>query len=214
MALTNLTLEQLDSNIEKFLMSQSEFQKRVSWLKNQVLVSPTMEIQKYDFTKLVWPRGLSLNERIFIGVFSWYLPEEVRFAFHFALEENWGGDFKEVKEVLLLSKRTALGYLLVQDRFNEFDLFGNILSKNSTILRNFRLVRFQEIKQSRKGIKRINFCDYKDKGSCRPDSNPEPVYDYRKLLTVDQLIERELALQAAVEALLSEIEVRLKAEIA
>lgn len=214
MALTNLTLSKLNEEIEKFLLSQTEFQKRVSWLKNQVLVSPMKENQDYDLTKLAWPKGLNLNERIFIGIFSWYLPEEVRFAFQFALEENWGGDFKEVKEVLLLSKELALGYLLVQTRFNEYDLFGNILSKNSPILRKFKLLKFQRINRSRRGVKRLNFGDYKDKGSCRPDSNPEPVYNYRKFLSVNDLLLREQEEQEALEALLSEIEVRLKSESA
>lgn len=212
MALTNLSLEELDRELGKFLKVQSEFMKRISLLKNQVLAGPTMEEWLYDYTCLAhWPRDLNLNEKILLGALTWYLPDEVRCSFQLELEKNWGSELVEAREVLLLTKKTALIYLQIQNRFDSYTFFGNLLK--STFLRKFKLVSFRAIVRTRRGVKKLNMRDYKDKGSCRPDSNPEPVYNFRKKLSVEEKTLREIRQSLQTEILLSEVLDHLMAEI-
>lgn len=186
-------------------------------LRNHVLINPTKEedwipeISNCLRSKV----SLKLDEKILLGAIHWYFDENVRFLFNLWLDENWGGEFKEVKSVILSSKTNALGYLLVSDRFNEFDFFGNLLtSRVLKRLSHFSLRGPKRSNQIRKsGIKYPNFCDYKDKGSKRPDHNPEPLYNFRKLRSVEEqmLIEAELGLKT--DQLFFLVEERLKKEI-
>jgi hypothetical protein len=146
-----------------------------------------------------------------MGVLHWYFPEEIRCLVNLALSENWGGDFEEIKEVLLTSKETALAYLIIQDRFNEYDFYGNLLTEKINLLLSGHL-KILKNKHSMKGIVFINRSEYKDKGSGYKYSN-SPIYDYRKLLTVAQQIEREELKRQKVEQLLSEVNEFLRNQV-
>jgi hypothetical protein len=193
-----------------FLDEHSRLGTTILELRNQVLDNPTKFLDDYlnDFYS---PISLKLNEKIILGVLHWYFPEEIKFLFNLWLDENWGGEFKEIKAQLLHSKDFALGYLLVSDRFNEFDFFGNLLTQK--ILDRFCHFKFKKKKKRKLGIIPINFCDYKDKGSKPPDCNPEPVYDYRKLRTVDEQLELEIELNVKIDRLRLLIITRLEQEI-
>jgi hypothetical protein len=149
-----------------------------------------------------------LNEKILFGILHWYFPAEIRVIFNLWLEEHFGEDYSEVKEIILLSKETALGYLLVQDRWSSRDFYGNVLTKKQTS--NFqksnlilRLTSKPKDKVFRRG--------YNDHGSMKP-SHLTTMYNYKKFrsLTEQMLITREK--EEKFLLLLSEVRLRLSLE--
>jgi hypothetical protein len=92
------------------------------------------ELPLYDLTKIRLESEaikLKLKEKILLGVLLWYFPEEIKSTVWLWLDEHWGPNEREVKEVLLTSKSWALGYILVQDKWSDNDFFGNILVKST-----------------------------------------------------------------------------------
>lgn len=209
MSFENLSFESLDLQLQKFVDECPQLLEKIKELRDLVLVNPTKN-NKYDLTGLTWNSNFELNEKILLGILHWYFPEELRFTFNLELDRIWGNDYIEYK-VILISKKVALGFLLVQDRWNEFDFFGNILKAKT--LRKFWSLRFKISDSQKTGkFRKLNFCDYKDKGSKPPDHQREPVYNYRKLLTVEDLELRRLASEEKRKLLLIQIEDKLRLE--
>jgi hypothetical protein len=149
-----------------------------------------------------------LKEKILIGVLHWYFPEEIRYLFNLRLEESWGAENLEIRDCLLLSKKTALGWLLVQDRWSTRDFYGNILK--NTNLRSLNLSRFKDRNRS-KPKESVFRRGYNDKGSLR-DPQRSPIYDYKKLRTVSEQILLESLQTQKFQDLLWSIEERLRLE--
>lgn len=136
-------LDFIDSQIEKF--TQRFLLERTENLRQLVLDSPTQFsriVLDYDPTRLIL-KVRKVSEKITMAIVSWYLPEEIRFLIQLELSENWGGESKEVKEVLLTSKDYALTWLMKISDWNESDFFGNYLNKS--FVRLFNLTDFRKI---------------------------------------------------------------------
>lgn len=145
----SLDLNHIDSQIETFYLKF--LSEKTENLRNQVLMSPTQysEVPRQDLTRLfLYFRKLSEKETLAIA--SWYFPEEIRFIVQLELSETWGAEDLEVKEVLLTSKDLALTWLMRCSRWNEFDFFGNHLSKAFARLWNlteFRKLSVRKVKR-------------------------------------------------------------------
>ena len=135
------------------------------------------------------------------------MPKALGVLTNLWLEEHWGGEFKEIKAMLLTSKDTALGYLLVSDRWSSRDFYGNILKENNVkrILSSMKIKRRCNSRPRRKVWRR----GYNDKGSTRL-SHDSVRYDYRKLKTVLQTIEEQELLDSKIESLLAIIRQRIE----
>lgn len=175
--------------------------------KNLVIDSSNLEQLIFEPNGLMLP-NLDLTEKILLGVFQWYMPKELGCLINLWLGEHWGGEFKEIKAVLLNSKSSAIGYLLISDRWSNRDFYGNILKKNRVM--KFCKIRIRHRKNSRPRRK-VWRRGYNDKGSLRlPHESIS--YDYRKLKTVSQKLEEEEILTQKTEQLFFEISMRYQEE--
>jgi hypothetical protein len=136
------------------------------------------------------------------------MPEELRFTTNLWLEEHWGGEHKEVKTVVLTSKASALGYLLVQEKWGDNDFFGNILQKS--LLRNILKMnlKYRTVKRPKEKIRKRG---YNDKGSLRPP-HLSIIFDQKKLRTNKRQMEIYLLEQEILLKLQEDIEERLLQE--
>lgn len=125
-----LPIEELDRSLR--LLYERRFAKTSEGLRTKLLDSPKLsqvQFDRYDWTQLHL-NVVKVNHKIALGIMSWYMPEETRILLQFWLQEHWGGEYKEVRDVVLTSKDFALAYLCVQDRWSDRDFFGNVLDKN------------------------------------------------------------------------------------
>lgn len=201
----NVRLDQLESQVLDFY--NQNLREICEDRKKLVVDSSNLSNDIFEPNGLVVP-NLNLTEKILLGVFHWYMPRELGCLINLWLEENWGGEFKEIKAVLLNSLDTALGYLLVSDRWNDRDFYGNILKKNN--VRKFSRIRVRYRKTSRPKRK-VWRRGYNDKGSLRLPHNSVG-YDYRKLKSVDDQLKEEELLQEKVEELFWKIDLRREEE--
>lgn len=149
-------------------------------------------------------RHFKLKEKIVIAILSWFCSEGIRYSLNLWLEANWGAERKEVKEILLHSKQSALGWLFIQEDFNDNDFFGNYLRKEA-ITPFLKLKMKVEVR--RKNIKRYS-------GWCRGPKDQSSVVDnlhkrvnYRESEEeyTSRIIE-ELTFQHTIENLFEKIE--------
>jgi hypothetical protein len=96
-------------------------------LIDNLLDSPTYQTE-YDLTRLVIPTRKT-KDLIGLAVMSWYMSEEIKVLLQLELRSVWPAESWEVGEVLLTSKEFMLAWLIIQDRWNEHDFFGNVLDK-------------------------------------------------------------------------------------
>lgn len=158
--LKTTSLYDLDSKLETFCETQlGSLTKELRLLVLDVPKHQESELPLYDLTKIRLESEvikLKLKEKILLGVLLWYFPEEIKSTIWLWLDEHWGPNEKEVKEVILTSKSWALGYLLVQDKWSDRDFFGNILSRNTIkfLLRFERDPKSFFVKFSNKKVKK------------------------------------------------------------
>lgn len=205
--LQGLTLESLDQTLFKFY--EKNLEKVCKDRRSKILDNSNLQgYEMFEPNGLKFP-SLKINEKILLGVLLWYMPDELRVLCHLWLEEHWGGEFKEVRAVLLTSKRSALGYLLVNDRWSARDFFGNVLTKKSceTIM-SFKL-RKRSTKRPKQKVWRRG---YQDHGTLRP-KHSVPKYDYRKFKTYDQKLQEEELLRQKIISLENLVNDRLMQEI-
>jgi hypothetical protein len=134
--LFKLSLTDLDSQLSH--LHRKLFGKRELTLIDNLLDSPTYQ-SDYDLTRLRIPTRKAKN-LIGLAVMSWYMSEEIRTLLQLELRSVWPADYYEVGEVLLTSKEYMLAWLIIQDQWNEFDFFGNVLDKR--LSRIWNLVTF------------------------------------------------------------------------
>lgn len=130
--LLNLNLRDLDSTLKRFY-DQSSGPKKTESLRMSLSDSPKLYSDgqiNFDPTQFYFGTRRR-QDLIVLAIFSWYFPEEIRILFQLDLAEHWEkcDKFYEVKEILLTSKEFALSWLILQDQWNEFDFFGNVLRK-------------------------------------------------------------------------------------
>jgi hypothetical protein len=198
------TLDDLNQGIEKYYLKN--FSGKMKKLHTLLLVESETETCNFDFTKYSLPE-LSLDEKISLGVISWFTPEEIRWTLQFWIIDNWGGEFKEVKDIILTSKNIALGYLIIQNRFSSSDFFGNILRKLSKKI-NSNSFNFQRVKTG-KVDKYTGYCrGYGETGTWSPH---QPEKGLRKtLLSLDEIAEKERYQKYVYTQLLDTILLELK----
>lgn len=179
------TLDDLNQGIEKYYLKH--FSSKMKKLHTLLLVESDTETCSYDFTKFRIPE-LTLDEKISLGVISWFTPETIRWTLQFWIIENWGGEYKEVKDIILTSKNLALGYLIVQNRFSSSDFFGNILRKLSKKI-NSNSFDFQKEKTG-KVEKYTGYCrGYGETGTWSPHHLEKALG--KPLLSLEEMTERE-----------------------
>lgn len=164
-----------------------------------------------DVTSLRLPgAALKFRELVKLSIVHWYFPEEVRFLFRFWLEEHLIEEYREVLEILLVSKETALGWLLIQENWNDSDLWGNILMPRKELLHWFNksTVRFQS--KGPKPRKKVRHRGYRDKGSL--GSPHTPIFNAKKYLEEEDLEFLVVSQQLRKKVLLRKISERLRLE--
>jgi hypothetical protein len=116
------------------------------------------------------------------------MPDEVRVILQLQLMEHkhWDVVDFDLGEILLSSKSYALGFVLVQEWWNESDFFGNVLDRELT--RTWNLVDFPKI-STRKIRKYTGYCrGYQD--SSRRAPSPLPL-ELRARSSTDEELKRQ-----------------------
>lgn len=203
----NLTLSKLDETLESFV--SKNLSEEIQRLRTHLSDSPTQLYRYYqfDFSNLFCGRNLKLDEKIILGVLHWYFHDEIRFVFNLWLEENWGADFVEIRDVILDSKETALGYLLINDRWNNHDFFGNILVQKriGCLLTNFK---WKPLRNTSKTKRYTGYCrGYRESGRVSLHQPEKAIR--KKLLTVSEVLEREEIQKQKYESLILQIKEKL-----
>jgi hypothetical protein len=146
--------------------------------------------------------GTKLKEKILLALFSWYAPKEIGVLLNLRLCEIWGEERRDLKETLLDSKLFALGALLVQDKWNENDFFGNILTEEEfegLFQRVFRSCRLKRIrKRARPTVRRRGHRDGGRKEKCRSfdqSRRPEKLLEPLELILQEEVQEEQRILQ-------------------
>lgn len=199
--ITHLTVNELDSKIQSF--ADISLGEKVTFLRSHILMDPTLQLEKFD-TEFTNPSNFKLKEKIMLALVHWYFPDEIKFLINLWLEKHWGTERKEVKVILLTSKRSALGWLFIQEDFNNFDFFGNYLKKET--FRAFSKIKFRRIYKP-KGVKRYSgWCrGPKDQGSMNDNINSRTkIRDGHEF--VAQVLLEEVELNNQIELLFNQID--------
>lgn len=202
--------ETLDNSIRSFLSEKgSDFLRKFEILENEVTVKSDTLIWDFDYTNLVIPHCHSLEDKILLALLSWYVPMNVRFLLVLWLEENWGPDFREVREIILNNKEWALGWLQVQERWNAGDFFGNVLTKNF-VKRACTASGFRKV--STKKVRRYTGWSrgHRDGTSSIHPNSSRVGPSQEEITRIEEYREnRELQYQLALQSLLSIVEMQL-----
>ena len=202
--LATTTLNQLEKNLEKFF-DQDWIRKVSRKLRSAVIDNSNLQFD------LLEPNGIefkarTIKEKILLGIFQWFTEPELRCLINLWLEENWGGESKEIMKIINNSKDTALGYLLVSNKWNDRDFFGNFLKNENFYFFNWSRIRQRNHSAPRRKMRRRG---YDDKGTLPSKTNPEPIFDYRKILSVQEQMNREVKQQQIYSLLLEQVWERL-----
>lgn len=134
-----LNINNLDLKIQEFV--DEKFTDYLQDRRSKVLRGPKHNPNNdYHYEFIVkGSKHWKLKELRLISIMSWYISPEIRYHLNLFLDEIWTKQLetyseeqalslKLEKELMLSSKQNCLGYILLQDEFNEFDFFGNILN--------------------------------------------------------------------------------------
>lgn len=199
----------LTANYEKLfaeldLFYHTHLQKECKVLRKRVLDS-SKRSDEFLANDLFLPGKLSLDNRILLMVISWWMPSEVRPLLQLKLEESWGGEFQEYKDVCLISRDHALGVLLVSNRWSDRDFYGNILKEGPLVKLLSGTVPKRRSIRVRKRVRRRG---YQDHGSLRP-VHKSVSFVGRKLLTSTEQLLREAEKVRRTQDLILLVEERL-----
>lgn len=157
-----------------------------------------------DPTTFQNPDRFNLKEKIILGILHWYCSEEIRFLINLWLDANWGKERLDIKDVVLNSKRTALGWLKVQDEFGDRDFFGNYLQKS--LINPFLRLKLRKQNVSSKPKKYSGWCrGPKDQSSTVDNLNSRTKIGKGTEFAVEEL-QRQLELTLLIESLYDKIE--------
>lgn len=155
-----------------------------------------------DFTSVNF-KSKSQDFLLCLGVIHWWFPEEISFLINLWLEENTKEQILVDMEIILSSKNNALGWLLVQDRWNGNDFFGILNSKAFLeIVKNIKLcLKSKDEKPANTVEKYTGYCrGYRD--NSRWDYNNAKVErPNKKYLSPDQYLDLLDERQRQVELL-------------
>lgn len=185
MSMETTTYLELDQRLRDFFQTKAVRDKCES-LTEAVTDSSNLSKDLFE------PNGIRFNarkwkEKVLLGLAQWYFPRELGCLINLYLEEHWGPEKLEMKELLLSSKELALGAILESDEWNDRDFFGNVLKQKVwKFFFRCKLLRRKTSEPERPQRRR----GYSDKGFLRFPHESEHAFDYRKLLTVVELEER------------------------
>lgn len=199
MITTDLTV--LDQNLRNFY---EEFLRAKDLdLSTTVLRDPKPDaVVQFDISSFRKPEKFSLKEKMMLGILHWYFSKEIRFSINLWLERHWGQERKEVKEVLLNSKRTALGWLKIQTDFNDSDFYGNYLKQNN--FSAFFRLKFQSDRK-RKVKRYTGWCRGPQDHCSRVQSHWSRTKIRLSTEWTNQEIDKEMEFQILVDSLFDEI---------
>lgn len=205
--LRNKTYLELDSELKTFFQGK-EIRDSCNLLRDQVLSSSNLEA---DF---LVPNGVQFTakkfpEKVLLGLLQYYVAEELRPLINLWLEDHWGAEALEMKAMLLSSKETALGAILVQDFWSARDFYGNVLKISNMKFLQTSFVRKRSTLRPKKAAYRRG---YRDHGSMRLPHESEPSYPEEKLLSVEELEERRIHQRLVILAFEQVVLWRLKQE--
>lgn len=156
-----------DFNPQAFL---SQFERKINELLErsrfsselQSLYTPTSEKKRWENSFLIKTRNL--NEILFLGIFSWYLPGNLGMILRMDIEEKIKDkDDYWFVNLVLQSKVTCHLFLINTTLFHTRDFFGNFLTKE--FLEKLRLHCRPKFEKKKKPTYPIRRRGYKDKGS-------------------------------------------------
>lgn len=198
MALT-VPIQDLEAKLSNFY--NENLTELCKVLTEAVVISSKRENSDFE-NSFILPQS-TLNDKIILSVLSWWMPEEISFLLRLELESSWGGEFKEIHAVASISKQHALGVLIVSNRWNDRDFFGNILNLNriKKFISRIRLRRKSKSKPKTRVFRR----GYNDKGSRRP-THVSIGFNYKKLRSLTYQAELEAKRHNAVTSLLKQVE--------
>lgn len=205
--LTSTSLEALNSRIDKLYNEVGA--EELNLLTAKVSMNPTLRKgEELNFFRF---RGnLSLRDKLFLGTILWFVPDEIRVLGQLWLEENWGGERKEWIAVLTTSKVTALGLILVQDDFNDNDLWGNYLTESFFRLLIAKFPRSLS-RMRRKARPTVRRRGHRDSAGGREYHGPNRI-DFSKIISEEEYFLREMELEQKIALLRQEIDARLQLE--
>lgn len=151
------SLSNLDREIKKSLSSYFFDEEELNSLSNQVSANPTLlKGEELNLFRTLRNHGISKEEKLMLGLISWYLPREIGSLLLLRLEEIWGNEFLEIKETLLHSKDFALGTILEQNWMNDNDFFGNYLKEKflKHLFKKFFVRKESKILKAQRGFAR------------------------------------------------------------
>jgi hypothetical protein len=160
-------LRDKDFNPQAFL---SQFERKLNELLErsrfsselQSLYTPTSEQKRWENSFLIKTRNL--NEILFLGIFSWYLPGDLGMILRMDIEEKIKDkDDYWFVNLVLQSKVTCHLFLINTTLFHTRDFFGNFLTEE--FLEKLRLHCRPKFKKKKKPTYPIRRRGYKDKGS-------------------------------------------------
>jgi hypothetical protein len=141
------------------------------------------------------------KEILLLACLHWYFPNEIKFQINLFLEEVWPREEYLAKELMLSSKKTMIGYMIIQDKFSENDFFGNILKKEN--LEKFHSLKFTvstalSIQKSDKQY--TGWCrGPKDKGTTLKKGKPEKSKSPNRFIAMTQEISYQLEQEVEYE---------------
>lgn len=202
----------LDREIQKIYHS-GDFERKFEILEAEVSMNPDTPVDDIfrDFTDLVIPLCRTLDDKILLAILSWYVPQNLRFQLILWLDQNWGPEQKEVKEVILVSKVWALAWLQIQNRWNANDFFG--LLKGGRLKGIVANIAHRRIIHRKAKIRRYTgWCRGHRDGTAPIHSNLSRVYPSREeILEIERKRNlRELIYQENLQALRGRIETVLQ----
>lgn len=176
------------------------FGKGTESLRIQLLDNPKQNSDSLDLSRLVI-RTRRDSDLIGLALMSWYMTDEVRFLLQLQLLETRLSVPYGLMEILLNSKEYALSWLILQEKWNERDFFGNVLDRKlARIWEGTHWFRFSD----RKVKRYTGYCrGYQESNRRAPSSLP---LELRAKLTVQEEELRRLAYDQRTFHLQCEIE--------
>lgn len=204
--LSTTNFEQLDQFFQKKF--DVELRRVCESLTSLVSDSSKWNSESIDLTKLRMPGcALKFKEMVKLSIVHWYFPPEIRFLTRFWLEEHLIVEYQEVLEILLTSKEVAIGWLLVQEQWNDSDLWGNVLSPKKELLHWFKFPSVRLASKGPKAKRTERHRDYRDGKTRRTPHTPifnKKTYleeEDLEFLVVSQQLRKKVLLRKIVQHL-------------
>lgn len=193
-------LNQIQFNIQLERKIKSSFLTDEKFLTRPVFVTPTRCLDPEEFS-ISYPRNFRLLRTL--SIVQWFFPSSLHWRVFLDLKEK-SFSFLNRKQrleiqILLSSKEDCLKYLYRTERYSGSEIFGNFLGND---LRELEKVLRIKRKRYPKSWKKIQRCEYKDKGSRRPVHLWREKFDYSFTEYQNEKEKENLLLQRTLDRIL------------